>query len=45
MCVMCDEKHVVLEWSALVDHRVLRVLRLAFVPLIAEASGIMARLV
>ena len=36
---MCDERHVLMECSALAD------LRVAFAPLIAECSGIMARLV
>ena len=36
---ICDERHVLMECSALLD------LRVAFAPLIAEASGIMARLV
>ena len=36
---VCDERHVLMECSALLD------LRVAFAPLIAEASGIMARLV
>ena len=36
---MCDERHVLMECSALLD------LRVTFAPLIAEASGIMARLV
>ena len=38
---MCDERHVLMECSAPVD---LRVLRDAFALLIAEASGIMAKL-
>ena len=36
---ICDERHVLMECSALLD------LRVTFAPLIAEASGIMARLV